>query len=168
MEKLNLGKNLTQIWERYRYVLFVILLGMGLMMIPAQSKHSESAEPLPIPTDHAESLETQLQRILSQIDGVGRAEVLLTERTGSETSFQTNTSSDTQGENSRQTCDAVIIEDAARQEQGLIRRIDPPDYRGAIIACQGAASAQVRLAVVEAVRCVTGLRADQISVVKMK
>lgn len=168
MEELNLGKNFKKIWDKYRYVLLIVLLGLGLMMIPVQSKPSDPIDVPPSEPAVAESLESQLERILSQIDGAGRVEVLLTEHTGSETSFQTNVSSDTQAENTRQTSDTVIVEDASRQEHGLVRRVDAPVYRGAIIACQGAGSAQVRLAIVEAVRCVTNLRADQISVVKMK
>ena len=94
--------------------------------------------------------------------------VLLTEQTGSETSFQTDISSDEQEQSARESADTVIAEDASRHEHGLVRRADAPIYRGAVIACQGAGSPQIRLEVIEAVRCVTGLRSDQISVVKMK
>lgn len=168
MEELNFRKNFKKIWDKYRYVLLIVLLGLGLMMIPSQSNPSAPVDAAQTEPVIAESLESQLEKILSHIDGAGRVEVLLTEHTGSETSFQTNVSSDTQSENTRQTSDTVIIEDASRQEHGLVRRVDAPVYRGAIVACQGAGSAQVRLAIVEAVQCVTNLRADQISVVKMK
>lgn len=43
-----------------------------------------------------------------------------------------------------------------------------PVYQGALIVCSGAGSASVRLAVVDAVADLTGLGADQISVIKMK
>lgn len=168
MEELNPGKHFKKIWDKYRYVLLIVFLGLGLMMIPVQQKNTESTDSTPAEPVIIESLETKLENILSHIDGAGRVEVLLTEHTGSETNFQTDVSSDTQAENARQSADTVIVEDASRQEHGLVRRVDPPVYRGAVIACQGAASAQVRLDIVEAVRCVTGLRADQISVVKMK
>lgn len=168
MEELNFRKNCKKIWDKYRYVLLIVLLGLGLMMIPSQSKPTAPVDAAPTEPIIEAPLESQLAKILSHIDGAGRVEVLLTEHTGSETSFQTNVSSDTQSENTRQTSDTVIIEDASREEHGLVRRVDAPVYRGAIIACQGAGSAQVRLAIVEAVQCVTNLRADQISVVKMK
>jgi hypothetical protein len=41
-------------------------------------------------------------------------------------------------------------------------------YQGAVVLCQGAADAAVRLAVVEAVSKATGLGADKICVLKMK
>ena len=57
---------------------------------------------------------------------------------------------------------------SSRTESGLVRQTLGPVYRGAVILCQGADDPTVKLAVVEAVRCVTGLGADQISVQKMK
>jgi stage III sporulation protein AG len=49
-----------------------------------------------------------------------------------------------------------------------VRQVIPPKYQGAIIVCQGAEKATVRLQVVEAVVNVTGLTADKITVLKMK
>ena len=54
------------------------------------------------------------------------------------------------------------------QQEGLVRDSHAPNYRGAVILCKGADQAAVKLAVVEAVSRVTGLRTDQISVLKMK
>lgn len=168
MEELDSRKKLKSIWDKYRYVLLVVFLGLGLMMLPERSTVSETPHTEPTEAAVAAPLEKRLEQILGRIDGAGEVVVLLTEHTGSETSFQTNVSSDSQSENIRESADTVIVEDASRQEHGLVRRVDPPIYRGAIIACQGASSAQVRLEIVEAVQCVTGLRSDQISVVKMK
>ena len=64
--------------------------------------------------------------------------------------------------------DTVIITDADRNEAGLIERIDPPIYRGAIVVCEGADSAQVRLSITQAVSKITGLSTDNICVLKMK
>ena len=48
------------------------------------------------------------------------------------------------------------------------RQVNPPTYLGAVIVCQGADSASVRLAIVSAVCSVTGLSTDKITVLKMK
>ena len=78
--------------------------------------------------------------------------------------YQTDTQ--TSGDTCR--VDTVIVTDSDRKEQGLIQKLNPPKYMGAIIVCKGAGNAAVKLAVVEAVSRVTGLGADQISVLKMK
>ena len=95
---------------------------------------------------------------------MGSVQVLLTEEAGRQTLYQTDTQSDTD----RHTEDTVLVEDASRNETGLVRQTLEPQYRGAVVLCQGADQPSVRLAIVEAVRCVTGLGADRISVLNMK
>jgi len=43
-----------------------------------------------------------------------------------------------------------------------------PEYRGALVVCEGAASAAVRLEVTQAVAALTGIGTDHIVVSKMK
>jgi stage III sporulation protein AG len=114
------------------------------------------------------SLEERLEALLGQIEGAGQVSVLLTEKEGSQTLYQTDSQTDADDSGSRRTDDTVLIEDENRTESGLVRQTLGPVYRGAVVLCQGADDPSVKLAVVEAVRCVTGLGADQISVQKMK
>ena len=148
--------------KKYQYVLLVVLIGVLLMLIPAKTdKIQVPAQPPPV-EEKTDDLEQELSDILSHIHGVGKAEVLLTEASGSMTIFQTDT-----GQN-QTNLDTVIITNGNREESGLVKQILPPIYRGAIILCQGADSASVRLSVVEAVQSVTGLSSDCITVLKMK
>lgn len=140
--------------KKYRFVALVALVGILLMCLP----EGEKAESQPVIQEEAESVEQRLTWILSRIDGAGEVAVMLTEETGEEVIYQTD------GDGG----DTVIITDADRREQGLVRTREPPLYRGAIVVCRGADSAAVRLAIVEAVARVTGLGSDQISVLKMK
>ena len=64
--------------------------------------------------------------------------------------------------------ETVILSTSDRSEYGLISQVLPETFRGAIIVCQGADKASVKLAVVDAVSKATGLGADCISVLKMK
>lgn len=170
MESVNLLSRLRGLVQKYKHAALVLLIGLGLMLLPAPGKE-EAPESTVIevetePSEH--DLETRLEQLLSKIDGAGAVEVLLTVRSGSETLYQTNTETDSEESAARQSVSTVIIEDADNAESGLIRRTDPPVYLGAVVVCQGADDPKVKLAIVEAVRCVTGLGADQISVVKMK
>ena len=107
-------------------------------------------------------LQKKLSTILSQISGVGKVEILLTEAIGSDTIYQMDTRQNL-GD-----ADTVIVMDRNREETGLVKQILPPVYRGAVVVCQGADSASVRLSVVDAVKSVTGLSSDCITVLKMK
>ena len=154
-------QRINALWAKYKYPILVVLVGLGLMLLPGKS---EPKPQQPVETVKTQDLEARLAAILAQIDGVGQVRVLLTEETGRENIYQTDTQTDTD----RRSEDTVLVEDASRTETGLIRQTLEPTYRGAVILCQGAEQPSVRLAIVEAVRCVTGLGADRISVLNMK
>ena len=161
MEGSTPKQRINELWVKYKYPILVVFVGLGLMLLPSKT---EPAPEQPVQIQQEQDLELRLAAILSQIDGVGRVQVLLTEESGRETLYQTDTQTDTD----RRTEDTVLVEDASRMETGLVRQTVEPKYRGAVILCQGADHPSVRLAVVEAVRCVTGLGADRISVLNMK
>ena len=96
--------------------------------------------------------------------GAGTVKVLLTTTAGEETVYQTDV--DQNNEDVRS--DTVVLTKSTRDQLGLIRQVKAPVYRGAIIVCKGADSADVKLSLVDAVSKITGLRSDQISVLKMK
>lgn len=152
--------------KKYRLVFFVLLIGVFLMLIPEKKQTVQENPTQTIPEKR--NLETDLAYILSKIDGAGKTEVLLTESVGEQTYYQANEDISSSDHGKDQRTDTVLVTNSAREETGLVRRTDPPIYRGAIILCQGAADAQVRLSIVEAVANATGLSTDKITVLKMK
>lgn len=152
--------------KRYRYLFLLILIGMLLLRFPDVSSPAETK-----PEEHPQqqsSLEDSLSRILSQMDGAGRVEVLLTEAEGEELLYQSD-ESQTYGQSNQDTrSDTVLISGSDRGESGLIRQRNPPVYQGALILCQGADQPSIQLAIVEAVTDLTGLTSDKITVLKMK
>lgn len=153
--------------QTYKYPILVVLVGLGLMLLPAREETDQIPQ-VQVETTETDTLEQRLEAILSQIQGAGQVRVLLTEAEGRQTLYQTDSQSESDETGSRRSDDTVLVEDENRTESGLIRQTLEPKYRGAVIICQGADQASVRLAIVEAVRCVTALGADQISVLKMK
>ena len=165
MEATAPKQRINALLGNYKYPILVALGGLGLMLLPSEQEPTEPAEP---PRAVECSLEEKLEALLGRIEGAGQVSVLLTEKEGSQTLYQTDSQTDADESGSRRTDDTVLIEDENRTESGLVRQTLGPVYRGAVILCQGADDPTVKLAVVEAVRCVTGLGADQISVQKMK
>lgn len=160
--KAHIGK-LPQWVKQYRYPLLVLAIGLALLLIPT-ARNTDRTENVTTQAPQANNMTTELTSILSQIQGVGKVQVLLTVAAGEMTIYHSD-------ENSTDTSvrlETVIITDSQRNQQALISQMLPPTYRGAIIVCQGADSAAVRLAIVEAVSRATGLGADNISVLKMK
>ena len=155
-------KSLLEQFKKYRYVLLAALTGILLMTLP-EGKLQEQP-PVSVSADDPEDLEAALSGILSQVAGAGEVQVLLTEKEGEQVLFQCDeviTSEDVRR-------DTVLISGSDRAEGGLVRQRVPPVYRGAVVLCRGADNAQVRLALAEAVKSVTGLSLDCVTILKMK
>ena len=147
-------KKLPQLMMKHKYAVLVLLIGIVLMLIPTTDR--TTADKAPTESKEEQNISEELTRILSKIEGVGKVEVMLTLAVGEQAVYETDEDGD-----------VVIITDADRTESGLIHEIHGPIYQGAIVVCQGADRASVRLAIVEAVSNVTGLAFDRISVLKM-
>ncbi|MBE6958536.1 MAG: hypothetical protein E7447_05235 [Ruminococcaceae bacterium] len=145
---------------KYKYLALIILVGVVLMLIPGKKEETAIVPEVSV-SPPSVSIREELEKILSNIQGAGRVQVMLTEKSGEQIVYQTDTpSSDRE--------DTVIITGQDRVQSGLVQQILPPTYRGAIVLCQGADSPAVCLAVKEAVSKVTGLDTSEISVLKMK
>lgn len=166
MDTIAIKEKIETAFKKYRFVCIIFLVGVFLMLLP--TKKSEPLQDTQMTTiSQHDNITEELQKMLSCIEGAGKVEVMISIAQGEKTLYQTDLDiSGGESGNSRQ--DTVIITNSDRAEAGLVMRIDPPVYRGAVVICQGADRATVRLAVVEAVASITGLGADKISVLKMK
>lgn len=158
-------ENLTEKLKKYRFAILIFIIGIVLMLLPDGRKKSEAPKPVAeAGTVQRVSINEELAHILSGIQGVGDAKVMLTVRNGEETLYQI----DSELTDTSQTYTTVVITDSGKIETGLIRQVNPPTYLGAIVICQGGDDPAVKLAVTEAVADITGLGTDCISVLKMK
>ena len=153
-------KKLLMYINKYRFVIVIVLAGVVLMLIPTGNEEVVTLKKEEIVTEEL-TLEKQLSLLLSEMDGAGKVQVMLSVATGTNTVYD----KDISGSDRQET---VIVTDADRTQNGLIQRVDPPVYLGAIVLCQGADSPGVCLMIVQAVSSITGLGADRISVLKMK
>ncbi len=166
MDGRELRQKGIELFQKYRYGVIVLLVGIFLMLLPVGNGNEKSQDSaVPVTRQQEEKdFETRLSEILSKMQGAGRVQVFLSEATGEITQYQMD--EDLTGGDLRK--ETVVITGSDRCQQGLVRRIDPPSYLGAIVVCQGADNAAVRLSITEAVANATGLGANQISVLKMK
>ncbi len=164
-----LSEKIYAIFKKYRYVLLVLAIGLVLMAIPGTGEHAKNND-----SDNVEiiqsvpTLEERLTEILSQVAGAGKVRVILTVAEGEEIVYQTNDDTSNTNDSCNVNIDTVTITDAQRNQNGLIRQVNPASYQGAVVVCQGADNASVRLALVDAVSKLTGLGTNCISVLKMK
>lgn len=166
MDWMKIRNRISQHFDRYKYVLLIIGVGILLMLVPTQSDKQPEAEQT-VQANAGVQVEEKLEQILSQIRGVGKVQVLITEQTGSETIYQVDEDR-SEGDGSLRTKKETVIVSGGGTQSGLVQTVTPPTYLGAIIVCQGAGSPEVRLAVSNAVSAVTGISMDRISVLEMK
>lgn len=164
MDRNKLKTKCIELFQKYKYVALVLLIGIALMLIPGREKVQE------VPADTQESvgqpdIEQRLAQILSQIDGAGKVSVFVSVEEGELVVYQQNEDVNADGSGRY---DTVTVTDSNRTQSGLVQQVIPPKYQGVIVVCQGAQKASVRLNIIEAVAKVTGLGTDRISVLKMK
>lgn len=168
MDGSNFMKKASSLILKYKYALLVLLAGIALMLLPTGKSADAEVPSTTEPLARQPSVEEQLALILSQIKGAGKVEVMLTTREGEQTIYQTDTNCTSSDGNETAVSDTVLVTDENRVQAGLVRQVRGPVYQGAIVLCQGANDPTVRLAIVDAVSKITGLGADQISVLEMK
>ena len=169
MELKKLTTKVIDQLHKYRYGVLIVCIGLILMLLPPigtdrKTEEKDTAEAVV----QEQSTEEALSMLLMTVEGAGNVRVYLSARSGWETVYQTDTETSTTQDTSNAKTNTVIITDTNREQQGLVRQINPPKYLGAIIVCQGADDLGVKLAIVDAVSKVTGLGANSISVLKMK
>ena len=152
-----------------------ILLGAILLLWPGKRAESDqSAEPAALQDadaggpaaepDQVQSMEDRLRNLLSQIDGAGRVDCILSYATGPQRQFLADTQTDASGEELRR--ETVLVEAADGTQAPVVVLETWPQYRGALIVCDGGDDPVVRLQITQAVSALTGLGADRITVAK--
>ena len=165
MELPKLKKKLGVIIQKYKFVLLILCIGMIFILLPTENKRETTSITGEYLVKQEHISQSELSSILSKISGAGRVEVLLATEAYGKTDYQVNIDGSA---SSGERLTTVTVTDSQRNEDGLIVKASAPTYRGAIIVCDGADDPTVHLSIVVAVSNITGLRSDQISVLKMK
>ena len=156
---------------RFRIPLLFLALGVLLLSLPGSGKKAESSVPV-APTADAVSpqdeTQEQLETLLSRIEGVGRVELLLSRASSAESVYQTDTRRTDGDSGYTEELTTVFFQSSGSQKEPVVTMTRDPVYRGAVVVCDGADRAAVRLSVINAVSSLTGLGSDKITVVKMK
>ena len=172
MKMPQLPAYLQGLFDKYKYILLVLLVGLVLLLWPQredqpQTPRTDAAAVM----EETAALEGRICAILRQMDGVGEASVLLTVESGEETvyAYDRTESRSQQGDSAslNQQRELVTLSDSGGQSPVSLRQ-QAPVYRGAVVVCQGGDSAAVRLAVTQVIQSLTGLSADRIVISKMK
>lgn len=158
------------LWEKGKFALPVLGLGVLLLLWPSGAGETKSTtSPETTADETMAQQQKEMERILARIEGAGELHLMLTlesdgERTLAEDTEETlGGSQDAPESQSRR---ETVVLSVSGGEEVVVTRRESPVYRGALVVCQGADRAEVKLAVTQAVAALTGLGADRITVVK--
>ena len=129
---------------------------------------------------YAKQLESDLTKLVGNIEGVGRVQVMVTvengveyvyeqdEKTTNDTTVNSQSDGSTQSqENTDSEENPVIMDNGSGGQQALIRTEMQPTVMGVVIVCDGGGNPVVQESVTSAVATALNISSNQISVCKM-
>lgn len=138
-----------------KYALAVLAVGLLLVLLPTGTKtKSSETSGLTAPAFSITDEESRLEKQLCLIKGAGKVSVLLSVK----------------GSASRELAeskDETLVVSENGDEKVVDLHYVNPEYLGAVIVCEGARSAEVRLEITRAVAAYTGLESNKITVMNM-
>ena len=161
---------------KYKYVILVLLAGVVCLAWPSGDRGS-SQEEVPIAAvssserQEIAQLQREMEEILGKMQGGGELRLMLTLDQGSSKALAQDASLNYSGapaapEDYSRSASTVVVSKSGSGESVVVLHETYPQFRGALVVCQGGGDPAVRLAVIEAVSALTGLGSDKISVVK--
>ena len=159
-------ETLERLWEKYRLVLLIILGGLLLMSLPGNQDKEKADEMKESEYFSLEETERQMEELLGHIEGTGKLRLMLTLKSGSQLYLAEDSDEASESGTTERQRETVTLNRGSGYDDVVITREIYPIYQGAVVVCQGADQAKVRLAVIEAVAALTGLSSDRITVVK--
>jgi len=156
---------------KYKYIIAVVVLGAILLSFPSGEKTSVSTE-YEMKDFDVNEFEKRIEKSLALCEGVGRVDVILSLNSGTEFVYAKESRQSVREERETTESDSdvkpSIMSEGSGREAPLLIKEKYPEFRGAMIVCDGAESTSVQARVCEAVMSLTGLSSDRISVIKMK
>lgn len=157
----------------------VIVCGIMLLLLSfgsfsKENKEIKESENLSETTNNAnvseslqmyrERMEEELVQLLEQVQGVGRANVMITVQASNEkVTLKDNTSQ----ENKTQE-ETVLIEDSERNSSPYVIQEREPELEGVVVVCEGGGNAEVKREIIEAVGALFHIESHKIKVMKSK
>lgn len=142
----------------------------------------ESAEDAPVSGNAAltyeQQLEQRLEQVLSHVDGVGKAEVMIVLRSSEEkvwrvdrnTSYSVTQETDQNGGSrrveSQEVAEDTILQGQTGQQEPVLEKELKPEISGVIVSAQGGGSPQVQAEISAAVEALFGIPSHKIKVLK--
>ena len=179
MKNSKLTESIKKMFEKFGFNIFIILGLLGVMLIflsETDTKKVDDNKSSYKVEDYEKQMETELENILSEVNGAGQVKVMLTIESGQENIYacQEKTSQDEQStageKNGRRSTyeNEVVMVTTGSEKQALVEKTMQPAVQGVVVVCQGADNIKVTSDITNAVSVVLNIPSNRICVIKMK
>lgn len=161
--------------NKIKVVVIVGLVGVLLIMVseflPKKDKDTGSIEKGATQSSAAfitykEETQKQLQKIISEIDGVGKCAVFVTFENTSESVYAYNSTLETNDKGEKKEYDYVILNGENGDEPMLVKEVEPT-VKGVVVVCEGGDNSAVRSSIIDSVTSAFVISSNRIAVNKM-
>lgn len=174
---MEIAEKLRELTKGRKWAVFMTICGvLGLLMImissllPENAPDKKKTAEMNSKTDavrYCDDTERRLENFLADIDGAGEVRVYLT--VGSDERYVYATEGRySRGDSKTEEEERYVIVGGGGEKNALIETIRTPEITGAVVACQGGESAQVRESVYKAVSAALDIPTSRIFVTKLR
>lgn len=183
MAKQQMMKSLMAKENRVRIITAAGVLGMVLILLSSFTEGEKPAEKATNPTTNDEyvvSLEHKLKTLVTSIDGVGKANVMVTIESGVEYIYakeekkNSDTTKDYAGDDELTVQQKdntehkyILVDGGGGKKQALLETQLEPKIKGVVVVCEGADNPMVESRVINAVTTALDIQSNQICVTKL-
>ena len=176
-DRLNFER-LKKIFSKGRYIKFIVIAGIcGIVMIFA-SGFSEKPDKTVAETEsgydtdlYIQKNEERLRNILENIDGVGKAEIMLTVSCTEEYVYAEEIKSDVSQDGDRKTVqneNQYVFSGNSSDKKALVKKVVSPEISGVVIVCEGGDRSRVAESIYQAVSTAFDIPSSRIYVARIK
>lgn len=167
-------------------IIVMVVLGLaGILLIGLTSILPQKEQSTPIKAqdtsteEYKKKLEQEVLDLVTSIDGVGKAKVMITLKNGVEYVYVKEEKQNTDKTNgtlgSDQTLQqrdnyeqkTIIVEDENGRKTALLKTTLEPTVKGVVVVCQGGDDLTVQQAVIDAVKTALGIGSNNVCVSKL-
>lgn len=147
--------------KNIKAVYIIVIIGVMLLCFPSFFEKEEKTESIISQSENISAKE--IEKILSQISGVGKCHVLITYKSSGEyvTAKDVTRKND---EKSVDTDEKNVIIGSGSGEKPFIVRQNSPEVLGVLVVCDGGENAKIKSAVTESVCALCGISANRVKV----
>ena len=146
-------------------VVFIFLITeKSELTVSTESNETTTAVSVFSINDIQSEIENRLEKMISNVDGVGNVSVMVTLGSSGEFVYAENSRKENNGEKSLQDNEIVIYESGNGYDEGLVVSVRSPEITGVAVVCDGGNSSVVRAEITELVTSLFGIGADRVYV----